>query len=246
MKQICPFCGSRADSHEHVWPQWLSKFLANRSTLTVEVGSVESDEKKGLRRYTTPIVNETTSICRRCNEWFDARIEQPARPILLRMIDGVETSLDITDQLRVAAWATKTLMMLELIYPEHERCTLQADREWVRSGPADGLVPPDRFSVWVAAYLGNQTAGHVYQAGTTTIHETGESGRTFVSTTNVGHLVLQVAGHNLRRGLVRESRAVEAGVALKIWQIRSPHITWPPPRILDDRGLDGYARQSLA
>ena len=113
----CPFCGERRrETVEDAWPRWLNKVMLDPQgagqahDISIVDGVPMVRRRRKVVSYNTERVR---GICADCNNGWMSRLESAAKPILTPMILGEPVTLSTADQQVVAAWATKTALVLE-------------------------------------------------------------------------------------------------------------------------------------
>ena len=100
-------CG-QADSEmtvEHIVPRWM-----------LRAGSLQSALWAFERPAALAVLSElTTPICKGCNSWLNERCERRAIPLLQDLIAGDGRTLTLAQQRHLARWATKTVLMMDLV-----------------------------------------------------------------------------------------------------------------------------------
>lgn len=133
MGRICIFC-EEAIGHghgEHLFPEWIGKLFKPGSELgqqypTGASSAIRSHWNRARRTFedyesevstwsTSQIASETTKwICNYCNTHWMSVLEGNARPLLTPLIHGKLLRLDHNQQLLVAGWTAKSVMVLEM------------------------------------------------------------------------------------------------------------------------------------
>ncbi len=95
-KGFYPLCTEhRPLTEEHVIPQWMLRDM--------------NDRLDGPP--SPPSENPVTEVCGNCNQWMNRRFEIPAKPLLVSLRKGETRKFTTQQQLRLAGWVTKTLIM---------------------------------------------------------------------------------------------------------------------------------------
>lgn len=116
--RCCTFCCSTSDlSREHVFAQWISALYPDEigDHYRREVSLDAPDEVQVRSGRGIDFV--TKQVCQACNNGWMSSLETGARPIIEPMIRGEGRLLDISDQVTVASWATKTMLALQPLNP---------------------------------------------------------------------------------------------------------------------------------
>src|SRR3990167_7147831 len=162
----CFFCGDtqRPLTEEHVWPVWVSKLLRGKyeSDHFVHIRST-GNETTGLWR--APVLKVTTKrVCDKCNnDWLSAFENDVSKPIASALILG--EPIDIikpADQEKLAAWAYKMALLLEIAMPQKERAPeffTAAERLDFRKT----TFPNEHIRVFLANFKYGQEPAHAHQ-----------------------------------------------------------------------------------
>jgi hypothetical protein len=243
------FCGRPSISQgegERAFPNWLNKIFP------VEDGT----ELPEWRRYVVApdavvdhswtaaeIASLTTKlVCNRCNTGWMARMEQRLEPILTSMITGHPTALSQVEQIDVAAWTTKTAIVLETMLSTEDhfpgasaRLVMEQERPpfgvRVAAAAMEGELPPMGYRC-ARVHLTSDTAPptdmHLY-----TIH--------------IGTLVLTIIRFDETPssydGTV-QTLAVPNDIEHPLFP-PSTEFYWPPKVSLDLNGLGHLSRRGL-
>ncbi|WP_406484875.1 hypothetical protein [Streptomyces sp. NBC_01563] len=111
MAHLCVYCGSRANSDEHVVPQWLTAEMPPWYDLNDSQRTILASGK--MRWISHPFGTTTVRVCARCNSGWMSDLEGQVKDFLLPMLFGMKESLTRTEQQILATWVWKTLMMFE-------------------------------------------------------------------------------------------------------------------------------------
>lgn len=116
-RSSCVFCGTRPTTVEHLFPQWLGRYLGRQRTVS-QLGAGDAD---GIDIYHTftgmSYVAKGKVVCKGCNGGWMKGLEDGASPVIKRMFDekiaiGIPAGSDPT-RVTLAAWAFKTAIMLQ-------------------------------------------------------------------------------------------------------------------------------------
>ncbi|RST25311.1 hypothetical protein EF908_00350 [Streptomyces sp. WAC04770] len=124
----CVFCGARANSKEHVVPQWLTRQIPTAAR-TADESWGRYDDGGNLHMLPPRKAGTTTvkCVCTSCNSGWMSSLEAGVQPFLYDLMIGERTlSLSTEQQGVLAAWALKTLMMLVQTQPEKYRSAISA------------------------------------------------------------------------------------------------------------------------
>lgn len=218
---------------EHVWPQWLSRALRQSPDAPKQLRPFIVRGRPDRRART---IDVTAPICRGCNNRWLATLEQDAQRLLTPMILGESTDLDKDEQGLIATWAAKTALMFDLSSGSEAIIPLGYYREL-----AQRRTPPSSMCVFIAGYAGPAPAWALREALWVDIPQR-ERPNAFAITLTAGALVLQVVGHFVVSGSIRDGRWQLARPARQIWPGTSDAISWPPDRtVFDHDALVAFA-----
>lgn len=252
-RKRCVFCGANEVTDEHVWPDWISRFLNEEVLPDAEFGKLryETDpstlEKRQVgRTWGGPQLDiKVKRVCEPCNNRWMSDIEKAAIPYLKPMIRGDQVDLDRRARELVATWAFLRVVMAEYTHPD-QIAVPESHRRWLykeRKPPRKGVY------VWLAGYLGEQWAGY-YQHVPLATHKRpiGSSYRpghmnAYGVTFSIYKLVFQVMGATTapKGGDLRHTGLL-ADTTCRIWPAARDAATALPRRMrFDDAGLSNFA-----
>ncbi len=226
MKRICIFCGSRANSREHVWPKWLAKIIEklpgdNKTLFNIRTN--QHGERTSWQSNKPEIIIK--NVCKvGCNEGWMSDLEKDVAPILRPMITGREQTLTGKQQALITIWLLKTAMVLDSTSSE-SKFYEQSERFHFRNT----FVPPGFLSFFLGFYSGTHWSGFT-QFRILRDNQIPPQFRSYIVTMSFGNLVLQVC--NMK--CLTPSSAVEFRNVKGNWstvQLVYPFlnsIQWPP------------------
>lgn len=212
----CAFCARTELTDEHVFPKWVSNRLRRGGFLKMKTDT-------GSRRVRS--VPMTAPVCSLCNNRWLSVLERDIEPLLGPMMMGQERPLGLHDQVRLATWAVKTALMLDLasgkpIVPRGFYHALRLER-----------IPHENNVVLCGAYLGSRKAiwADFRPLGLASRADGAPAG--FVATFGVFRLVFQVIGHFTNsETTLNDRRALSVGL-LRLWPQESACVKWPRDRL---------------
>jgi hypothetical protein len=234
MARACVFCGARARSREHLWPDWLNGVLPNYTATT------HTWTTPGKRRVWTSAEAATqriAAVCHKCNTGWMSRLEAAAKPVLVPMITGRKQSLDRPQQRTIAAWAFKMAVIGEQFVPKTASIPPN-HRRWL----LDNGEPPEAAKVFIAATDARWPADTHYHeqklitlagASLTPVVEG------YVATVLIRHLAIQVCGSIFEHAEFTHTAPFDSAVA-RVWpSVRS--VRWPPGPVLAPTAVGQFA-----
>lgn len=239
----CVFCGSREKmTAEHVFPLWTRKVVLpdarGDSGYIFRGPTGQFEVVPGM-----PVAAlQVKRVCAKCNNGWLHKLEDRAKPLLSRPIQGDPTTLHFMDVHTAATWAYKTCILADL-----------ASTRQLAALPFRGLSqrghPPKEVVVMLAAYGGARYPQFAcskpvrYQVKSDAIGEFDLNA--YVITIGIGHLVFQVFGHYIRGAMDLSPADWKRDYSQVIWPPPGS-VRWPPRRMLDDKKLFHFAGTAQA
>jgi hypothetical protein len=185
------------------------------------------------------------TVCGVCNNGWMSALESANIPIIGCMFDDISIPLDREQQTLVAAWSTKTAMVLDSTRPRAINTRFYEKEECVKM--RESRTIPDRTRVW----LGRLDSSHLNASGTdftiTTIDGT-LVGNGSVATIVAGHFVVQIVTQHVLpefrdKGIpdVEPKPGNWTNVLIPIWPIEREWVTWHPAISFTNGGPGGIA-----
>jgi hypothetical protein len=193
--RTCLFCGGNPSTKEDAWPLWLMKRFPSASTARMFA------ERRGGPLSDWPITKPKLPVkwlCASCNNGWMSRLEREVKPIIESILDEKLNAIDASAQQTLAAWAVKTVMVLEALDPDRQWFYTAEEREQMRLSRSI----PHRTSVWIAKCIDHKD---IYSAAKN--HSSDDGARAFSVTMAFGLLAFQVE-------TVRAPQSIPAHVAV--------------------------------
>jgi hypothetical protein len=229
MARECIFCGERANSREDVWPCWMTRRFVAPGTMEQEHGP---DLRMTSRRVDRPEL-VVKRVCEKCNNGWMSRLQAQGKPIIERLWDQAEVTLDLHDCKSLSQWATMTAMVLQT-FDEPDRWVFDLyDRTLMWH---EQKIP--RFTgIWIANCAGHLETYSAARSMTGTAQDTQRQARASAVTMAFGNLGIQVL-KVVPEGDTRHLKEITVGqgwgdwenIALQIWPLTGLPVDWPPPR----------------
>ena len=247
----CFFCGPTDNplTEEHVWPKWVSRLLFGQynSNHFVHVHST-GDNTTGLWKSRNLDVT-TDTVCDKCNNvWlsnFESNEIKPlATPLILCNDDVL---LPPAAQWKLAAWAYKMAMLLEVANPDDpRRFFAAADRKQFR----DTTLAHERVRVFLSNYEYGQHPAHAHVPVHNLTEREGDR-RSFdlkISTMTAGALGMQVmAVRSISSGELVYASEIESeflgkakDAVVRIWPPSSDAVRWPPVETMAQQDVEDW------
>ena len=249
----CVFCGQTSGlTNEHVWPEWVSKLLCERSSSFARY----SRRVTATDDTTTPTgrsrkLNVTVrAVCRDCNcGWlsdFENRVKSLASPLIAgeSVAPGV---LAPESQELLAAWAYKMALLLDVAHPSTSReFFIPSDRQrFRRTISAHGFV---------RVFLGRYEFGDRPALARKLRDTFAQQAYWELATMTAGHLAMQV----LSVRSVPSNELVPAGklglefsrlareALIPIWPPFPGPVVWPPAHTMSHQDIVDLAERPPA
>jgi hypothetical protein len=242
----CIFCGATPLSKEHAIPRWIGEALheseppgASWETHYQFGRPAETMERRHAAPSNRPVV-EVNCVCVPCNTGWMSRLEGQAKPLLLPMIRGEATRLDLPAQLVLATWAVKTTLVLEFM----RRGMFVATPE-MRTALMERTRPPDTFRVRLAAVARPTDQPLRFQTFVATTQGPDGSPDVLCSTLLIAHLALQVWGGTGAGPVDLRVVGTRIDDAVMVWPPVPTFAIWPPINRLDETQLETFMREPL-
>lgn len=236
----CIFCGKTDSkpSREHVLAQWISREFPGKAVWDIE------NIVTGVSFKASHIRLISRKPCTRCNTGWMRQLESAAKPILVPLMKGERVTLTPDDQLLIARWFAKTVIIHEFLdkgpyfFQPYERKALESSLD---------LPAPTLF--FLAQYAGPKPvtthAIHIpLIAGQNSERATPVDG--YAATFTIKQLAMQLFSLRVSPELPFENVSLFlpgnlSDMAVQIWPVIDPALRWPPPYFLgDDDSLDFF------
>jgi hypothetical protein len=161
MPRICVFCGASNVSKEHIWPAWAARYMAAEGPVQHFLNIVqdgEDDQDRSWPQKTFTLV--VRAVCQNCNNGWMSSLEQEVKPFFESAFDGRGRLLHQGLQRNLAAWALKTLMMVQHQQGPARRVIPSEEYTYLHSH----IEPSSHVRIWMTAYTGtiSTAVGHMY------------------------------------------------------------------------------------
>jgi hypothetical protein len=229
---------------EHVWPQWIAKYVDMPDEPADHYRVQESADGQTVeyrgRRY--PFTTTANCVCERCNTGWMSELEVAVEPIIYRAIQGEPVAWHEYRQATVATWALKTAMMIEQSDPPDKRTIplrIYPMFRWY-------LRPTTMTAVWTAHYTGAEP--HHFGRGLLRAAVMGPEGpvepdeaEPYAAVLTVGQLAFGIVGHLVKGAAIHEPQTPSVLPKIRrIWPPREARSEWPPDVSLTDEGLPSF------
>lgn len=216
---ICPICGQQEPlNKEDVLPQWLRRYA------TTQGGGANFQGTVSGKPFNAPVpFSVVVPVGKFCNSWMGTTFEEPAKPILVPLIEAWPQTLLPEAQITIAKWVAKTAIIDALLRPE--RPPDATYHEFRRTGQ-----PPAGSTVLLGRYLSpgaNSQMGHRFIKPPPSAGLSGQQLAFLPFTVAFGQLIIVFCLHV--EGPTVRTLAEVNGKLLRIWPPVGEPIEWPPP-----------------
>jgi hypothetical protein len=225
MPKQCLFCDNRANTKEHLWPDWALKGIERVRPIHQVVSKFGKEEPREFHGDV-----RIKCVCSECNNGWMSDLEQSVRSVIGAMVHDISLTLDAETQATVSRWVAKTAMVLEAATPVAERFY---SREECRELRIKGTIP-DRSMIW----LGRISEVGVFAAGTRVWMTIDPGDKTkspgCVATFSVGYFVTQILTIRFPKDLTATQMNIQCfdgpwGESLVTCHPATRRVSWPPP-----------------
>jgi hypothetical protein len=145
-QRFCIFCGKPGLTREHVWADWLRRFIpkteASYSRFMATAHPTHTDFK--CKKVSGDLRSQRLRVvCKSCNGGWMGRLQERAKPLLLPFLNGDVMALDVHQQEILAAWVAMFVMVAEHFDPD-EVATTQTQRNYLM----ENQKPPSNWKIW--------------------------------------------------------------------------------------------------
>ncbi|MGW9238706.1 hypothetical protein ACWGRL_08260 [[Kitasatospora] papulosa] len=234
----CVFCGGAPVTKEHIFPQWLNKYLppGRQQTEQARYGEGAYD----TTRQSVGLDFTVKKVCAPCNNGWMSQMEDASEGVLAPLITGQDLGLgliSLRQQRQIALWATKTAMMADQfqhkpLLPPHQLRRMHTYR-----------AIPGGTRVWIGACPQREplVTSHTVRVPLTGVAAPGDPEPVgFYCPMKIGQLCIYVY-FPAADVVIQHGREFHMSVA-RIWPRRSSDLPFPPP--LQPR--DGEAFEQFA
>jgi hypothetical protein len=243
----CIFCDASPTTKEDVWPTWLTQHIPRSlNSYHGAIAEINPDGEivKSQKKWDgDPRSRRARCVCRKCNNEWMGRLQEKAKPLLLKLVKGEEIRLTVYDQRLLATWATMTTMTSEYIQPLTVAVSAR-DRERFYKN----RNPLKLWRIWIGNFhRGDWKPYRVHHAWPvkTRVRSNSEFSanappNTQTTTIVFGALYLHVASSDVPDAIRRMTfpHEVTDMILKQIWPSRFGTLRWPPRRTMPDTDAD--------
>jgi hypothetical protein len=237
----CIFCLARGMTYEHVWPDWLKRYvpktIPKHGQFIAEISKDRSTFSSSIKTWAgDPQSRRLPVVCGRCNGGWMKDLQDAAKPILEPILAGKPALITPYQQKLMAAWAAMCVMTGEYYSPEFASIPF-SDRDYLRLY----REPPKDWRIWIGRYLRGRWAGYWIHHSVPLVEDIPEGGRDAVlppNTQTTTFIVGQIYIHAFSSALpniTNKWRLDLQGptILAQLWPIKEGFITWPTNDIRD-------------
>jgi hypothetical protein len=226
-------------SVEHVIPLWLGDVLLDSQAPTARAPGGKrmthrftpaTDDAKPLEWHSDKPSFRSKAICRACNNHWLSDLEVATAPLLERLVGGKSAALASEEQMMLASWSYKTILLMQLTRPKEVPRPIPPERfhqfHSIRRPPSDARI-----------WLGTPD-------GASAMHETStelnlvnnrHSVPGYFTALALGRLLILCAGRQ-EPGPERLRVGSDSNpeLARQLWPASVRPLEWPPPKPLSD------------
>ena len=234
--ELCLFCDNPADSAEHIFPDWLNKYITLAPAdppITVTLMGLDGREARYRSRKVAAVRHRC--VCQKCNSGWMSELENEVKPFLEKAVPGQRVHLDPYGSIDIAVWAVMKAYVLE-----HYGGIAESSRK-ERARLRKDHVPPQNAGVILAHY------GPGRRSMATVLHVPNAQTPITLASLVIGAFAVKV-GFVRRKGrggrgygqppVLRDENDPQA-IPIFGW------VSWPPPEPIPDyEALDAWTRRA--
>jgi hypothetical protein len=255
----CIFCNGTGLSKEHIWSDWLKKYLKQDSSSQQLITDLFLDHTtktayiREVRKDFQGTMNQrkVRKVCEKCNNGWMRKTVDDSLTFVKSMIHGEPVSLNRHSQVALSAWIAISTVMAEFTDHPEKVIIPAADRKTIMETSA----PPDLWTIYIGKYSGTKWGGPIWHdhrvtgyfsennlgllpPGPLTFSTPGiKKGQ--LTTYALGFLIIQACSVVDDEEKVLGFRKFPRHDALlQIWPIRSDIVNWPCAAVIRDPDLD--------
>jgi hypothetical protein len=242
-KRICIFCQAETTmSREHVFPDWLRSAFPELAGDDIAI-SLTGETPEGVKSQSDwkgDLLGTTLRrVCPSCNHRWMSRLEERTKLLLLPLVQGRNATLTPADQILLATWATKTVMIGEFV---GEATPVFADED--RAVVMDNDRPPAQTQVILAAYEGRGLPLALYRCVYALSRRALPAERlALLATLIVGCCVLQVFWDPGLPEQVFARGPVGGPAHLSLFPPAFGPMDWPPAEVLNATNIRSFVER---
>jgi hypothetical protein len=240
----CIFCGGRPLTKEDVWPTWLTQYVPrdlpsySDSVNTISAsGEITTVRKK---RSGDPRSRRAKCVCATCNSGWMSRLQERAKPIVLALVRGTETTLSVRDQDLLSAWATMSTITSEYFNPSQVAISARHRRRFWKTQRA-----LKNWKIWIGNYRRGEWKPYRAHNAWTYVKSSRPRRKppppnTQTTTLVFGQLYLHVTSSEISNIIKRLAfpEPLTNTILKQIWPARTGTLRWPPRQTMNDRDAD--------
>lgn len=191
----CIFCNNESGSEEHLWPDWVHRFIKANS---IQLRGLRVQEGTGPETIQDDLEITINTVCHTCNNTWMSRVEDKNRPRFLLMLQNKPITVDPGGMKIVAEWA-----VLRAIMQDSKKPSLGNDNFYTReerTAMRERLEIPARTRVWFGALDGFHLGSHGTDFTIEAVQTDGGKlriGTGCANTIYMGYLIAQVVTEHL-------------------------------------------------
>lgn len=242
----CIFCGGGGLTKEHIFADWMRALLPRTPSDMHTHGRIgfgvdEQGEVQRLlatkKRQGSAASKKLRVVCRCCNNGWMSRLDEAAKPIILRLAQAEAFTLGQEDAHTLSGCLAKMTMVAEFQEPSSV-IARQVERAYLKRRG----IPPPTWSIWIGLHgdPGWITAIH-HMVSRANDHVSTGMGDAQSTTIGIGGLLALVVSQNnddYPHGLEFRNNLLH-----EIWPEPPERITWPPQKGIGPGGPIHYANQ---
>ena len=145
----CIFCNNESGSEEHLWPDWVHRFIKANN---LQLRGLRVQEGTGPETIQDDLEITINTVCNTCNNTWMSRVEDKNRPRFLLMLQNEPITVDPGGMKIIAEWAVLRAIMQDSKKPSLGNDSFYTREE--RTAMRERLEIPTRTRIWFGALDG--------------------------------------------------------------------------------------------
>ncbi|TAJ96984.1 MAG: hypothetical protein EPO10_13315 [Reyranella sp.] len=248
---LCVFCGRPGLTKEHIWSDWLKRYIPIVASHRMSAIRMQGDLAPGGKVILQPHLSREKQggvsrqhlrrVCGHCNNGWMKGIVDAARPTVVRILKKEQLEIQPAEAAALSGWIAIACIMAEYLddrtraIPAEERVALMKARatssDWIISiGQYEGQEwSPASYKHFGAIFKTSPGPGGLPEPPLHYLH---------IATYTLGPLAVQAISTNHAAILADASRRWIASDMIQLFPAAPRSFKWPPHRILRDGMVD--------
>lgn len=220
----CVFCEAAPLTKEHIFPQWLNRYLPPGEVQALEQARY-GDRAYDVSRQAVGLDFVVRKVCAKCNNGWMSTLEGTSIPVLDPLISNLDLEIiSLHDQRQIALWAVKTAMMLDITQDQ----PVLSKEKLARMRSHKAIPKGTRVWLGACAEIFPLVTGLTIRIDTVNMRDPSALLPVgFYAPMKIGHMCLYA--YFPMMGIVIQHPPPYGLAVARIWPRRASGLPWPPP-----------------